>query len=36
VTYGFGSHEEIEAARPDFLCHTPGGIDGLLRGDAGG
>jgi len=26
VTYGFGSREEITAARPDEICHRPGDI----------
>jgi phosphoglycolate phosphatase len=35
VTYGFGSEEEIAAARPDAICHSPGAIypavQGLIR-----
>lgn len=32
VTYGFGSREEIEAARPDFVSTRPGVIAGLVSG----
>jgi phosphoglycolate phosphatase len=31
VTYGFGSVEEITAARPDEICHTPGDIHPVVR-----
>jgi phosphoglycolate phosphatase len=26
VTYGYGSSEELERARPDWVCHSPGDI----------
>jgi phosphoglycolate phosphatase len=31
VTYGFGSAEEIAAAKPDEICHTPGDIHPAIR-----
>ena len=36
VTYGFGSREEIAAARPDYTSTRPGAIAGLLTGRAPG
>ena len=30
VTYGFGSEEELIAAKPDAICHSPSEIDGAL------
>jgi len=32
VTYGFGSREEIIAARPDFLSASPGAIGAIVAG----
>jgi phosphoglycolate phosphatase len=30
LTYGYGSREEIAAARPDFICHRPSDIGRVL------
>lgn len=32
VTYGFGSETEIAAAKPDEICHSPEGIEQVIRG----
>jgi phosphoglycolate phosphatase len=34
VTYGFGSVEEIAAAQPDAICHSPGDICPAVRQQA--
>ncbi len=33
ITYGYGSLEEIETARPDWICHSPEEIRTLLNPD---
>lgn len=32
VTYGFGSEDELIAAKPDAICHSPWEVDGALSG----